>query len=188
MLKKEMGKSNARELAITGMQAGTIGITLLGIVYTGMSVLGMFHGHGLEWANEGELFREIAFKVVGTHGAFIIGTAVLMACLSTSIALSAVLAEYIQKELFGNRIDYIPALTLGLAASLPLSIAGLSKVLELTGGPIVWIGYPVVIALTFCNIAYKLVGFKPVKTPVALTFVVAFASYYWSAFTPYIGM
>jgi LIVCS family branched-chain amino acid:cation transporter len=81
---------NKRTLAIIGLKAGGIGLSLLGIVYVGLSILGMYHGHGLMDSNAGELFREIAFKVLGAGGALVIATAVLMACLSTSIALAAI--------------------------------------------------------------------------------------------------
>jgi len=180
ILKHTIGEGHsAHTLARIGLQSGIIGVSLLGLVYTGMSILGAFHGHGLGHVNAGELFREISFGVLGSYGALLIGTAVLMACLSTSIALSAVVAEYTQEVFFKNRVSYVHALILVLLACIPLSTFGLKHVLKLTGGPIVYIGYPIIIALTFCNIAYKLWGFKPVKLPVFIAFIVALASYIW---------
>jgi LIVCS family branched-chain amino acid:cation transporter len=166
-----------RQLAFIGLQAGLVGVSLLGIIYAGMSVLGVFHGHGLANINEGELFREISFRVLGTHGAAIIATAVLMACLSTAIALAAVVGEYLHSELLKKRLGYVPCLALALLASLPLSVLGLNSILGLTGGWITYVGYPVLIALTACNIAYKMVGFTSVKLPVAITFIVMVVSY-----------
>jgi len=165
-----------KKLAIFGLKAGAIGVSLLAIVYFGMSFLGAYHGHGI--IDQSQAFKEIVFKIIGKYGAAILGTAALMACLSTSIGLSAVGAEYIQKDIFKNKIGYIASLILVLVASIPLSTYGLNKVLEITGGPLVFIGYPVLIALTLCNILYKLFGFKYVKIPVLATFVIAFASYY----------
>lgn len=164
-------------LALIGFKAGTIGVSLLGIVYIGLSLLGMYYGHGLEHANAGEIFQIICFNILGRHGALLIGTAVLMACLSTAMALSAVFAEYIQYTLSRNRIGYVPALAITLILCLPLSIFGLGQVLALTGGPILYICYPMLITLTFCNIAHKLFGFKWVRLPVLLTLVMALASY-----------
>ena len=178
ILKHTVGSGlNPRTLATVGLKSGIIGVSLLGVVYAGMSMLGAYHGHGLEHSNAGELFRAVSFNVLGNYGALLIGTAVLMACLSTSIALSAVVAEYAQEVIFRKRISYVSSLIAVLLASMPLSIFGLSHVLKLTGGPIVYIGYPVIIALTFCNIAYKLWGFKPVKVPVFIAFTVALISY-----------
>jgi len=167
-----------KKLAMFGLKAGAIGVSLLAIVYFGMSYLGAYHGHGLLSINAGEAFKVIVFRVIGRYGAAILGIATLMACLSTSIGLSAVTAEYVEKDIFKNKIGYISALILILLASIPLSTYGLNAVLAITGGPLVFVGYPVLIALTFCNILYKLFGFKYVKAPILATFAISFAAYY----------
>ena len=180
ILKKTIGgEYNTQALAIIGFKSGMIGVLLLGIAYTGMSILGAYHGHGLAHVHAGELFRILSFNILGSRGAVIIGTAVLMACLSTSIALSAVVAEYVKRTIFKNKLSYVTTLVITLLACMPLSTFGLGTVLALTGGPIVYIGYPVLIALTFCNIAYKLFDFKPIKLPVLATFIAALISYMW---------
>ncbi len=166
-----------RKLALIGLKAGTLGVSLLALVYIGMSVLSMYHGHGL--SATGDLFRMLAFQVLGTHGALIIGTAVLMACFSTSIALSAVVGEYFQISIFKRKVGYELSLLTLLLLCVPLSTFGLDYVMALTGGPLVYIGYPIIIAITFCNIAYKLFNFKPIKIPVALAFIVAIIGYIW---------
>lgn len=176
---KQTTENNVKRLAYLGLKAGLIGVGLLAIVYAGMSYLSAFNGVGLEHLDAGELFREISFRVLGNGGAAIIGTAVLMACLSTSIALGAVVGEYVQHTIARDRIAFTTALMLVLAASLPLSIYGLRTVLMLTGGIITYVGYPILIALTFANILYKLFGIKMVKIPVALIFTTALISYLW---------
>ncbi len=180
ILKRTMGKkfeTNQRLRMTVSLKSGTIGIVLLGLVYCGMGFLGAYHGHGLDTLNEGALFREISTRILGVHGALVIAIAVLMACLSTSIALSAVVAEYLQKTIAKNKISFVTSLAIVLLLCLPLSIFGLDAVLALTGGAITFIGYPILITLTLCNIAYKLFGFKPVKIPVLLTLVGAVATY-----------
>lgn len=180
ILKNTLGhqlSQNPRLLAWTGLKAGLIGTALLGIVYIGMSYLGASHGYGLELANGGELFREISFRVLGQYGTAIIAIAVLMACLSTAIALAAVVGEYAQYSIFKNHIGFAASLALVLAACIPLSTIGLNKVLALTGGPIISIFYPVLAAITLCNIAYKLFNFKPIKMPVLIVLIIALVSY-----------
>ena len=166
---------NRNRLAMIGLKAGALGVSLLALVYSGMSILSMYHGHDL--AGSGGLFRMLAFRVLGGHGALVIGTAVLMACLSTSIALNAVVAEYFQIHIFNRKVSYGLSLFVVLLLCVPLSTFGLDYVRALTGGPMVYIGYPAIIAITFCNIAYKLFNFKPIKIPVAATFVIALFSY-----------
>jgi len=180
VLKSTRGKStqfNPKELALIGLKSGLVGVSLLGLVYIGMSLLGMYHGAGLGSVNAGELFREISFKVLGQHGALVIATAVLMACLSTSIALSAVVGEYLHNEIFKKRVDFVPSLILVLLLCLPLCTSGLTHITQLTSGVITYVGYPVLITLTFANIAHKLCGVNMVKIPVAITFIGALASY-----------
>ncbi len=174
---RQTTESNIKTLAWFGLQAGLLGVFLLALVYIGMSYLGVNHGAELA-GNAGEIFREISFRVLGGHGALIIATAVLMACLSTSIALGAVVAEYFKEVICKNRIGFVTSLALVMLASIPLSIYGLGAVLSLTGGIITYVGYPVMIALTFANIAYKLCNFRPVVVPVLATFVIALVSYY----------
>jgi LIVCS family branched-chain amino acid:cation transporter len=180
ILRKTAGKNanyDQRSLAVMSLKAGILGGGLLALVYIGMGLLGAYYGQGIADINSGELFSIVSFRVLGQNGALIIATAVLMACLSTAIALCAVIAEYIQYEICQNTLGYIPALIITMISCLPLSTAGLESVLTLTGGPICYIGYPVIIAITLCNIAYKLFDFKPIKMPVLLTFIAVLISY-----------
>jgi len=181
ILRDKLGKEAPaclKRLATIGLKAGLIGVGLLGVVYIGQSFLGAHFGAGLEGLNDGQAFREIIFRIVGRWGAAIVGSASMFACFSTSIALGAVVADYLQKDITKNKIGYAGSLALVLLATMPLSIWGLDKILQLTAGPIVFIGYPALIMLTFCNIGYKLFNFKPVKAPVLATFVVAALVYY----------
>lgn len=182
ILKNSFAKANKvsqKQLALIGLYAGLLGISLLGLVYIGMSFLGAFHGHGLD-GNLGQLFSLVSFRVIGTYGAFVVGVAVLMACLSTSIALSAVIGEYAHTNIFRKKISYVSCLSIVLLLCIPLSVYGLDAVLRLTAGPIIDIGYPIIIAITFCNIANKLWNFKPIKIPVALVGLISLVWYIWS--------
>lgn len=170
-------ENNKNLLIQMSIRAGVIGTVLLGIVYIGMGILGMYHGHGLEAVHPDILFRVISYNVTNQYGAALIGTAVLMACLSTAIALSAVVAEYTQNTIFRKKISFPTALALVLMSSIPLSVAGLGAVRHIAGGPLLYVGYPVLITLTICNILYKTVGFKPVKMPVLITLVITSVAY-----------
>ena len=162
-------EKSLHKLALLGLKAGSIAVSLLAVIYIGMSYLGVFHGVGLAHLNEGELFSAVSFRVLGDYGAIIIAIAVLMACFSTIIALAVVVAEYLQYSLFREKISYITALLITLGVTGIISNFGLSAILT-HSGPIIDIGYPILIVLTLLNIAYKLFDFKPVKTPVAITF------------------
>lgn len=183
ILKSGMGDvldaKGLKKLAAFGFKAGLIGVSLLALIYIGMSFLGMYHAQEFALINEGELFREVSFKVLGTYGAALICIAVIFACLSTSIALFAVVGEYLQKEVFKNKINFVTALIMLTVLTLPLSSYGLGHVLRLTAGPITYIGYPVIVAITFFNIFYKLFGFKYIKLPVVAVGLITFVKYFW---------
>ncbi|MFT6765167.1 MAG: LIVCS family branched-chain amino acid:cation transporter [Alteromonas naphthalenivorans] len=173
ILKKTMKDHNdydVKTLAWTAMKAGLFGCTLLGFVYTGMAFLGAFYGKTIQASNGAELFSRISFKIMGTHGAFIIAIAVAMACFSTIIALATILAEYVQVELTNNKVEYIPCLVGVLGFTSILSCYGLTTIMELSM-PIIETCYPVIIVITLLNIAYKLWGFTPIKIPTAIALV-----------------
>jgi LIVCS family branched-chain amino acid:cation transporter len=150
---------------------------LLGIIYVGLSYLGAFFGQGLSHTNEGELFREVSFRVLGNNGALIISTAVLMACLSTIIALAAIVAVYLQQYICKNKISYVTALLVTLGVTLVTSNFGLSNILKFSS-PIITVVYPVFITVVFCNLAYKLFDFKPIKVPALITVLISLISYF----------
>lgn len=168
-----------KEYAVMGFKGGIIGTSLLALIYIGMSYLGAFYGEGLEHINSGELFREISLRILGSYGTCVIATAVLLACLSTAIALAAVIAEYAKKTFFHQTLSYGQSLALTLIACIPLSTAGLGSVLSLTAGPLTFIGYPMLITLTLCNLLHKLYGLQAVRIPVLLTFLVAISAYFY---------
>lgn len=169
---KDHSEKSLKKLAIMGFKSGLLGVSLLGIIYFGMSYLGVFHGLGLESLNEGELFSALSFRILGSHGAIIIALAVLMACYSTIIALTAVSAEYVQQTILNNKISYVQALLIVLGITALISNFGLSKILA-TSGPFIEAGYPALIMLTVVNVAYKLFGFTPVKIPVFITLFIS---------------
>jgi LIVCS family branched-chain amino acid:cation transporter len=174
---KEKYENHPRRLASFGLKAGLFGTTILALIYYGMSLLAKYHSHSMIGINGGEIFRNISLNVLGRSGGLILGVAVLMACFSTAIALAAVVSEYIQRVIFKNRICFVSSLVILLLCSLPLSIKGLDYVGQLTGGPLTYVGYPVLITLTFFNLAHKLWGVTYVKLPVALVGIITTLTY-----------
>lgn len=169
---KNRADYDLKSLSTIGMQAGMIGCLLLGVVYASMALLGAFYGKGMESVNIAQLFSLISFKILGQHGAFIIATAVSMACFSTIIALATVLAEYVQREISGDRVNYRQGLGIVLSLTALISCSGINTLLDYAT-PIINTVYPVLITLTLCNLAFSLFRFKPVKLPVFATLIVS---------------
>ncbi|MEX0671970.1 MAG: branched-chain amino acid transport system II carrier protein [Candidatus Babeliales bacterium] len=177
ILKQKLPGESLKNLATTGLTAGAIGAFLLGIIYFGLSYLGVYHGAGLENVHPGVLFSNISFRIIGQEGALIIATAVLMACFSTIIALAAVFTEYLELELFRKKISYPICLIITLALTLIPSSFDLAYILEFSE-PLIAIIYPAIIILTICNLLYKLCNFKLVTIPVLITLLASVLNYF----------
>ena len=124
-----------------------------------------------------QLISSIANHLLGTYAAAVACVAVALACLTTAIALTAVFAEFIHIDLAKDRINYNFSLFITLLITFfvsTLEFGGIAAFLL----PVLQIAYPSLIAIAFFNILYKLYGFKPIKTPVALIFLASLLFYF----------
>ncbi len=162
--------NNPRALARVMICGGILGCTLLTIVYMGMGFLGAYHGQGLEHLDPGKMFIHTILRVMGSNGALFMALTVLVACLSTMIALTAVVGEYLKQDLSKNTLSYGQSLGIILGITTVMAQFELGKLLELSE-PIISIGYPLLIVLTLSNIAYKLFDIRSIKAPMIATFI-----------------
>jgi LIVCS family branched-chain amino acid:cation transporter len=161
---QKMGMNQVVRIAgISSIFAGL----LLGGVYLGMTLLGAYHGHGLEHLNDGAIFSQISFRVLGHYGAAFIGLTVFLACFTTTVSLAAVLGEYIQVKA-GKRVSYAQAVFGLMLTCAIVASAGLAAIMQYSL-PFVFFFYPMIIVITLCNLAYKAFGFKFIKVPLLLT-------------------
>lgn len=166
--KKEVSQ---KQLAIISLKGGLIGSFLLTTMYIAYSYIGSFYGYLAQPSMNGaEIFRVISLKIVGKYGAFSIILAAMMACLSTASALAAIFSEYLKNEIFKKRISYIPCLLTTLLTTNIIANFGLTNILNYSA-PFINMGYPIIITIALCNLAYKLFGFSWIKLPVAITTV-----------------
>ncbi len=173
LLKKNLSKNddyNIRTLALTCIKGSFVSAFLLAIIYIGLFFLGSYYGPMVQVNNLAKLFSAISFAVVGCSGAFAIAIAVALACFSTIVALAMVLAEYIHKEVTRTALPFLPALALVLTVTAGISCYGLDSIMYYSA-PFINTGYPVLITITVCNLAYKLFNFTPIKVPVLLTLI-----------------
>jgi branched-chain amino acid:cation transporter, LIVCS family len=162
----------------TAFRASLIGAFLLTIIYIGFSYLAAFHGSYLNTTGKDELLAAITMRIAGGHAGLLVCLTIALACLTTAIALISAFTDFMQKEVFKEKISY----GVTLAGSLLLTF--FISTYEFTGistflGPILQICYPGLIVLTFLNIAYRLKNFKPIKIPVFMTFLFSAYLYYF---------
>lgn len=147
-------ENRTKQLMKAALQAVAIGAGLLALVYVGFSYVASFHGAVLQGVRADELISVIASHVIGPQAAIIACAVVSLACLTTAIALAVVFAEFVQKEITGNRIGY------GLSLLGTLIVTFLVSTLNFTGiaaflFPILEVCYPGLIVLCLVNVAFK---------------------------------
>jgi len=154
------------------LHASFIGAILLTLVYIGFCVLAAFHGSNLIGINKDQLLSSIALKIAGPSAGILVCIAIALTCLTTAVALISVFSDFIQKQVFKEKVRYetvlLGALLLTFAIST-MQFTGIAAFLT----PILDITYPGLIIFTLLNILHKLTGFKPLKWPVFLTFGVS---------------
>ena len=168
LLKSSNAKLSQKEIAILSLKGGLIGSLLLAIFYVAYSYVGAFYGNIVDKSSDGaEMFSAIVLHVVGVYGAVAIIVTTMIACFSTAAALSTIFAEYLKIEIFKNKINYVSCLIITLTITTIIANFGLFNILKYSA-PFIDIGYPIIITIVVCNLAYKLVGFTWIKLPVAI--------------------
>jgi LIVCS family branched-chain amino acid:cation transporter len=159
------------------LRASLIGAILLGAVYIGFSYLAVFHGMHLTHSAKDELLAAITYKIAGPHAAILVCFAIASACFTTAIALISAFTDFIQKEVFKDKVRYEIVLCLSLLLTFFVStfeFTGISAFLS----PALQICYPGLIVLTLLNIFYRTNNFKPIKVPVFTTFILSAGLYF----------
>lgn len=165
----------------TAYQASVIAAILLAAIYLGFSYIASFHANNLLIDGKDELLSAITMKIAGPYAGVLVCIAIALACLTTAIALISSFTDFMQREVFHEKISYEVTLTCALLLTFFVStfeFTGISVFLW----PILQVFYPGLIVLTFLNIAHKLTGLETIKTPVFLTFAVATLFYVSSSF------
>jgi len=156
---------------------------LLALVYLGMTYLGALHGHGLDEFNAGQMFSHISFRVLGASGAALVGITVFLACFTTTVTLSAIVGEYVQRVIARNRCSYAVAVASVLVLCVIVASSGLDAILDYSK-PFINFFYPLVIVTTLCNMLYKSFGIRSIQLPVFATAILLFV---YQVITPLVG-
>jgi LIVCS family branched-chain amino acid:cation transporter len=179
-LKQQMSpedQANPRRMMSLTFQASCLGAFLLSSIYIGFSYVAAMHSKHLAGLKADALISAITIHVLGESASIIVSVAVALACLTTAIALAAVFAEFIHTDITRGYLNYQASLIGTLIICSFMATLNFTQIAAFLA-PILQISYPALIMLTIVNILYKLYGFKPVKTPVFLTFLVSLVLYF----------
>lgn len=168
---------NYRQVIFLVLKASVITALLLGSIYAGFSYVAAANSNELASVDKDQYLGALALQILGPYAGILAIAAVCCACLTTAIALSAVFAEFLHKEIFRDKVSYVPSLIITLIATYfvsTLKFSGIASFLV----PILQVCYPALIVLSIMNIAFKLYHVQTVKVPVYVTFALSLVSYF----------
>lgn len=152
-----------KEIFKISLKASFIGGALLSLIYVGFCLVSSYHASALEVTDQGEILGALTLKILGPYAGLVASATIALACLTTAIALAAVFAEFLQHSIFQDRISYIQALLITLAAGYAVSLLEFTGIVSLLA-PMLQVAYPALIAFTIFNIYSRL---KALKTKTA---------------------
>jgi LIVCS family branched-chain amino acid:cation transporter len=160
---KISGLTHAKSRLFFVLKASGIGAALLSIIYIGFSFLASFYAADLKEIPADQLLAVISLKILGAHAGLIVCLTVVLACLTTAVALMAAFAGFVQQELLDSKKSYPLILALSLLVTYFVAyfeFQGISQFLT----PVLEIVYPILIVLTGYNLVerlYQLKGIPP---------------------------
>lgn len=132
------------------LQASLIGAILLGAIYIGFAYIASYYSNYLETVPSDQLLATISIHVLGSYAAVIVGLTVVLACLTTAIALIAAFTEFVHKEILDQKVDDRIIMIVALLLTFIMAtfeFQGISQFLS----PILQTCYPALIVLTVYN-------------------------------------
>jgi branched-chain amino acid:cation transporter, LIVCS family len=151
---RERGITNSSTIARASMIAGTIAALGLAIVYVSLSYIGATSIEGIGASPNGAaLLSDAAIYLFGTPGQFILGIAITLACLTTSIGLVSSCSQYFVKVF--PRFSYRQLVFSLSFFSLVVSNFGLDHLISFSL-PVLMMIYPIAIVLILLSHFHKL--------------------------------
>ncbi len=158
--------------------SSSIAAALLFLTYVGICFISSHYAPNLDPnLKPEEILGAISNQLLGPIGGAIAAITIVTACLTTAISLTSIFADYIRKDLSKDRLSLSASLMITLLITISFANLGFTGIAKFLG-PILEICYPGLIVLTLLNIAHYFTGFKVVKTPVFLTFILSAIFYY----------
>lgn len=151
---REKGITNPSTITKACITAGAIAAAGLALVYLSLSYIGAtsFEAIGSK-ENGASLLSDAATYLFGSTGLFILGLAITLACLTTSIGLVSACAKYFSK--FFPRLSYRSLVFILSIFSLIISNVGLTQLITISL-PVLIMIYPIAIVLILLSYFHNL--------------------------------
>lgn len=166
---KKEGASEKSHLKIF-LQSAALGGGVLGAVYFLLVGLGSTYSTSLAGVLPQEMLGHIAMQTLGSVATPCLCVLVILACFTTAIVLASLFADFLQKEVFRDKIGSHLSLIITLGIGFAVSTQGFMGIARFLG-PLLDVIYPALISLTLVNIAHHFFGVRRSHWPVTLTFI-----------------
>lgn len=158
LVRKGYGKVSREERRSFIIQVGIVASIALALVYGGLTYLGASASSifGTEDSRV-EILVKLVDLLLGNFGKVALSFAVSLACLTTAVGLTSSAGNFIE-ELSNGKIKYAHTVIVVTIISFFLSSLGVEAIINLAV-PVLYVGYPLIIALVFYMIFEKKVPY-----------------------------
>ncbi len=165
---RDMGVTKSKSIVRYTLMAGVLAGIGLGVVYLALGFVGAQTSmEDTTYGNGGQVLASVVYRLLGVGGNAVLGLAVMLACLTTSIGLATSFSDYFH-EIF-PRISYKAILTGVCVFSFAISNVGLTTMITFTLPALVMV-YPPAITLVLLSFAKKIIGKKHEAYALAMLF------------------
>ena len=133
-------------------------------------MLGSFYAPSLAEARPEQYLAVIANLTLGKYAALILAITMFLSCLTTAASLSKLFAEFLQKDIAKEKINWNISILLTIAISYFLSLIGFQAISKLLGMILEFL-YPALITLSVSSILFQYFKFKFIKQSFWLTII-----------------
>lgn len=176
---KSKGYENKKSVISMTFKAGLISLAGLAIIYGGLTYLGAQTSTIFtEEVGKSAILITIAKSTFGSFGLTALSIAVSLACLTTSIGLTATIAEFFQRESNG-KISYKFGVLFISTLSGIIATLGVDNIVKYAA-PILDILYPLAMTLIFISFITKYLGSFSIKATTYTTLLTCSISYFAS--------
>lgn len=154
-LKKKLPSQDAKSLFKVSLWSSIIGGVLLAAIYSGFVAIGAYYADSLHAVAPEQRLVVVAGKTLGNFAMPIVATAIWLSCFTTFIALTVLFADFLRKDVMGEKMSFPQSLIITLVISFVLSLLGFDAI----AGWLAWILsyiYPALIALSVSLILQKM--------------------------------
>ncbi len=166
-----------RRIFLKMLKASLLAAFLLSGMYIGLTYISSYYTPFLPAHANEERLAAISMYLLGPTGALFSCIAVALSCLTTAIPISAISAEFIQKDLCKGRGSLFFASVISLGISALMANIGFMGIAEMLS-PILQILCPGLIILSILNIFHKLYEMRMRRAPIFAAFALSTIGYF----------